>query len=520
MTLDSCRTSIMPRIFDAHHSSWHIRALLLWSIPLLGYLTVPAVAAPVYPSVACYQDALIVWDMLVFFFTNFVAHAGSVPVRAEVGRFTRNVPLRRSTPWAAVIALFLPFAGLARAILLIGQHLRWGQDDVHTALVHGALLIVCRTSDWQPSVGRPELVYVKLPRNYHTLTEAEAASSYAKFEIDTDGYRSQRSHYQLDPDKCKLHGHMKFPRGYTLAAPANKYIIRGIISDTLQDTRQIKLYPQQSWPKVLLSIIQLISATFTLYRTRGDQIKRFGYAAYGFSVFPYALMTLTNMICVGVVGEYTCGYVLRTPILQEAERRSNEGALFDGAIGVLQDASPTESEYTAVKLQIEEEISAKTRLSQKTLIVEIGHSIKKFKFDPFADHYDTHSFGISSITHDGPPRNVKPSTRSWSERICLGLSFLLAMILPYTLIFVLTGFRKESSTVAERVWMLAWLCAGQLSSLITFVFYAIWRKLNNMIPTPVLYLSAVVLIIPAIGGFFMAGKMYLEDKGFQTGLCL
>lgn len=40
--------------------------------------------------------------------------------------------------------------------------------------------------------------------------------------------------------------------------------------------------------RVLASIIQLVFAVSTLYRTRGDQIERYGYAAFGLTVMPYA----------------------------------------------------------------------------------------------------------------------------------------------------------------------------------------------------------------------------------------
>jgi hypothetical protein len=41
-------------------------------------------------------------------------------------------------------------------------------------------------------------------------------------------------------------------------------------------------------------------------------------------------MSFVNLICVGVVGDYSCLYVVRTSVPLEAEKR---GGYFDGAVG-------------------------------------------------------------------------------------------------------------------------------------------------------------------------------------------
>ena len=41
----------------------------------------------------------------------------------------------------------------------------------------------------------------------------------------------------------------------------------------------------------VVAIAQVIFSSITIYRARGDQIEKYGYAAYGLSAYPYALMS-------------------------------------------------------------------------------------------------------------------------------------------------------------------------------------------------------------------------------------
>ena len=85
--------------------------------------------------------------------------------------------------------------------------------------------------------------------------------------------------------------------------------------------------------QMLVSVVQIVAALYTLYSTEGAQIARWGYAAYGLSGLPYALMSVMNILSASIVGEYMSGHVLRTLVLREAERR--EGSHFDGAVGTV-----------------------------------------------------------------------------------------------------------------------------------------------------------------------------------------
>src|SRR6202043_2070015 len=79
----------------------------------------------------------------------------------------------------------------------------------------------------------------------------------------------------------------------------------------------------RNWLSMAASIFQLMYATITFYRLQGPEVDRYGYAAYGLSVFPYAFMSLVNLICAAVVGEYPSVYVMRSKLLDEMEGELN-----------------------------------------------------------------------------------------------------------------------------------------------------------------------------------------------------
>jgi hypothetical protein len=48
--------------------------------------------------------------------------------------------------------------------------------------------------------------------------------------------------------------------------------------------------------KVAVALSQIVFGVVTIYRTRGDQVQKHGYAAFGLSVTPYVWMSLVNLL--------------------------------------------------------------------------------------------------------------------------------------------------------------------------------------------------------------------------------
>ena len=349
---------------------------------------------------------------------------------------------------------------------------------------------------------------------------SEAWPDYAVIDVD-NGDHYKATHWLIDRKNRSIHGHIRVPPGYSLAVPADKAYTEHLIARDLQPTADIRIHRASGIMQMLVSVVQIVAALYTLYSTEGAQIARWGYAAYGLSVLPYALMSVMNILSASIVGEYASGHVLRTPVLHEAERR--EGSHFDGAVGAVRKlAGPVigqqgSADYVAAWMRTEarddtRELVVRTRAWQKRFTLCAADSAEAASC--------AHRFTVSALRHDGSaddPEVAKHRAISPAEAVITVTLFLAAMILPHALICALTRFRAGSSSAAQRAWMTAWLAADQFSSLGTLVFWAVWKRRGSVVPVGVHYASVAALVVPAVGGFVTMSKMYLEDQGF--GAC-
>jgi hypothetical protein len=83
----------------------------------------------------------------------------------------------------------------------------------------------------------------------------------------------------------------------------------------------------------VIALAQIIFATVSLYKSRGDQFARYGYAAFSLTVLPFAVMSFANLVANILSLDYTRLYLVETPELLEAQER---GAIVTGVVGKLQ----------------------------------------------------------------------------------------------------------------------------------------------------------------------------------------
>ena len=91
--------------------------------------------------------------------------------------------------------------------------------------------------------------------------------------------------------------------------------------------------------KGIVSLLQLLYTSYTFYRTIGGQVNQYGFAAPGFTVLPYAVMSALNLMANLVAPHYPTLYLIRTKIMEEAERRT--GSPFHYVLGKAVDESGT-----------------------------------------------------------------------------------------------------------------------------------------------------------------------------------
>ena len=368
-----------------------------------------------------------------------------------------------------------------------------------------------------------------------STTDTSSALPRAAIFIDTE---EGAYYHEITPSTRSLHGFVDPPRGYSLAFPSNKAYAEHLINETV-DVERLRIHHPPGVSNVLLSTFQILFACFTLYFTPSDQIPRWGYAAYGLSVFPYALMSLMNVLCAGFVGSYPCGQLLRTHILEEALRRpqQEEQWLIDGMIGKTKVApNPQHAEgkgYVATKMALQM-AQAETQILEVT-VTRGGHDyIKKFAYvrppvrrnssqqgNGDAQVYE-YEFKISALRYNGVAQKedfVKHAHISGIEIAAIIPLFCIAMCAPYCLIYGLTKFRAHESTLYERAIMMTWLAADQFSSLFVLIGWLVWKRHHDIIPQGVQYGVMILLMLPGMAGIAMVAKMFLEDNRFGPELC-
>ena len=204
----------------------------------------------------------------------------------------------------------------------------------------------------------------------------------------------------------------------------------------LRESEGIKLCRSEELTSAFVGIAQIIFASITIYRARGDQIEKYGYAAYGFSVYPYLLMSLANLIKLLVCGRYPYAYVLRTATLAEAEK---DGGVFEGAVG-----NPREDG----KVVDDSQGGGSMGLSDPPFWIKRGPQWFKH-----ASYYKGYWWIVPTIGT---------------------LIFFIAIISQPLFVFLLSGFNARritrglkiwtpkagQSTRAQRIWMLGWLVAN------------------------------------------------------------
>ena len=84
--------------------------------------------------------------------------------------------------------------------------------------------------------------------------------------------------------------------------------------------------------KVIISLVQAILGVVTIYRTRGDQIQQYGYAAFGLTVTPYAFVSIANGLASLLTPDYPSMFLIRTPALTQAEQEQK--GFFHAALDV------------------------------------------------------------------------------------------------------------------------------------------------------------------------------------------
>jgi hypothetical protein len=254
--------------------------------------------------------------------------------------------------------------------------------------------------------------------------------------------------------------------------------------------------------KGMAALLQSLYASFTLIRTNDGQLNWYGLAAPGLTVLPYAVMSTLNLMANLVAPHYPTMYLVRSEVMEEAERRT--GLMFHYAVGKVVE----ESGSNDIAMEGWTEVAGTFKDDDKLLYV--SGSVEEDEKIEIRDGSDQRIYVPAcprfrrtddSQTSNSPLRQVMNSQRPvdlHEEDSSDGLPGMIIFLAQLFIILGLSHFSGRQSTVAQRAWTVTWLIAGSFGENISDM----WKS------APFAVLAGIVIYgAPAIGGFIVVFQM-------------
>ncbi|RYP69575.1 hypothetical protein DL771_006012 [Monosporascus sp. 5C6A] len=288
-----------------------------------------------------------------------------------------------------------------------------------------------------------------------------------------------------------------------------------------EETRQVSVGEFGSnFVKAAISAAQLVYALSTLYRTSAirdyGQLYRYGYAAFGLSVVPYAWMSLINLAGNLLCPRYSSMYIVRSKALDELEgdktSQSEKKSIYpvSGVVGRI-------DKDTEKKIQ-DEYVKRKER-SKRWIkrLSNVGEKLPSRKWKRLFESAPTIAVLEAFLAY-------------FSESLVhLPLPFVIATA-PIAIVGGLTGFSPgHESELYQRVLMLMWMLFGAAVGPVLAhggeyaieprpILGGITRRGRIGRKSPLYGLLATAITAfytaPAVGGFVVVGLMLR-----QYGVC-
>lgn len=370
---------------------------------------------------------------------------------------------------------------------------------------------------------------------------------------------------ELDRDKYKIHGHFSVPPGYTLAhLPPGTELMPLAVSRAVKD--DIVLSNSYSFVKAFTGLIQIVSSLYALYSAYGAETAVYGFAAFGFTVLPYTVMSLLNVVANVIEASYDCLFLVRSDVMREAERR--EAGEFVGEVAELVPADPTvELEVTGQRsLDLRFRRDGRGRWYARVVVAgpvtgpatspptgigasgsgsgapTIGPAIgpatgpavrvpatgiptgTEFRvvippldgsYDPIADPRPKIVVQPVGQSYRFSRESLRRAQR-FRGRVSIAI-IIFALVTPYAAVGALSHFRRgTSSTRQQRIFMTGWLVVGQVIGVLNLAAQALrvgrrrWWKWAEQLAV---WIIVVIGFAFAIGGFIEAGRM-LRNFGY------
>ncbi|KAF7367622.1 hypothetical protein MSAN_00825700 [Mycena sanguinolenta] len=406
------------------------------------------------PSILCTPTN---WtSILSFFIGNYIAHAAT----------TLSSPGEELFEYAQTVAMALlfPSAGVERGLDAIFRCAVSAKSDLMRAARAGALCTVIRTKEWKSDPTDP------LVRRHGQYLDRVTHKHlpYWRFRDAPCEWR-------------KIHGVVKtLPPGYKFEVVPRDAVVNPTKNPAGADAQSVVICTSQQTAKVVVAIWKTLYGAATLYHARGDQLARYGYAAFALTVTPYTVMSIVNLLGALLTPSYPTMYLVRSEVMDELDRRtSGPEPYFYGTVGFFGTGRRGIGRGGIERAQ--EELGEEEQQAPPSM-----GWLSLFQLLP------------------NPPINIPVSIPDMPQ---FYIVLAVAGGIPLAIIGGLTKFRQGDSTLSQRVWLMMWLALGCVGAIFARLRIDMAQYSSKRLLTTVFLFYHVVYAAPAIGGMVVVGKM-------------
>lgn len=365
----------------------------------------------------------------------------------------------------------------------------------------------------------------------------------------------------VNQENLKIQGYCELAPGYALSyIPADmkiypKYITQvtdsashtPISTSRLGSSVETRIASAHNVPRVIFSIGQTVSGGYALYKARGPQIERYGFAAFGLTVIPYLLISVVNFFGAMFTSEYETIFLVHSSVMDEMAER---GGRLDGVVGTihppiggslgLTDETREEVVEVPSKSIVFEEQGDLFRCYDKLQpsepqiyqicpyeppVMELRRRAKRGWFSWLSDActylrlprgaakappQKLSTSKISIPSHPAFTRLRRPRYQTYVDLFCVGLLFL-AILMPYLIIWLLSGWKANRSTSTQRTLILNWLICG----LVHGYFVGHVERLTGKAGA----LKGLLYTFLCYGSYSVGGFVIIAEEMVESGDC-
>ena len=342
------------------------------------------------------------------------------------------------------------------------------------------------------------------------LPELTCQRFYKDFKFKNEELQKVQLRYEMN-------GFIELSDEYHLVYVPDDAEVEPMVSEEKKPRYAVTLSRKWELAKALVAIFQTVYSCITLYRARANQLQQFGYASFGLTVAPYAIMSVVNLLGNAVTPSYAALHLVESHDLREAARRKEDQ--LEDTVGKLKEGTTDAATFTGTFETIEDAKHIYTMSFKREVSYPGSTTDTKTESYRAQVRVDENAKGgkgfiaetvLTQVHRDSPLRHglVRYTIR------------FLVMFAPILINGAISGFQPGNSTPSQRGWTMSWLLVGITSCLgfaYGFSYFDLVDESHAEEVSTLIMVTLFVLImgIPAIGGVVTVIQMFL-----QFGACM